>query len=84
MDAITAKQRSICIELENLQDRAMRAGLPITTRAIEAAKNCWGWEVSGDLTNAAALVCRSTPANPRLAHNGAVIAPSFGFYQQRH
>ncbi len=64
MDAITAKQRSICIELENLQDRAMRAGLPITTRAIEAAKNCWGWEVSGDLTNAAALVVPKYTGKP--------------------
>ncbi len=42
----------------------MRAGLPITTRAIEAAKNCWGWEVSGDLTNAAALVVPKYTGKP--------------------
>lgn len=56
MSEVSDEQRAICDGLEKLQDRAMRAGMPTTTRAIENAKNVWGWEISGDTTTAAALV----------------------------
>lgn len=36
-------------EIQELEDRAMRLGMYITSRALNQAKNTLGWEMAGDL-----------------------------------
>lgn len=39
-------------DIQEIEDRAMRLGFPITTRGLNNAKNALGWEIAGDLTRA--------------------------------
>lgn len=40
------------VDLQNIEQRAMKLGLYITQRGINAATRAAGWEKTGDLKNA--------------------------------
>lgn len=39
-------------DVAEIEDRAMRLGFPVTTRALNRAKNALGWEIAGDVIKA--------------------------------
>lgn len=58
---LTPEREAICKDIQALEDRAMRAGMPITSRGLNQAKNGWGWEVAGDISNAANAIIGKRP-----------------------
>jgi hypothetical protein len=39
-------------DIFEIEDKAMRLGFPVTTRALNRAKNALGWEIAGDVIKA--------------------------------
>lgn len=51
-----AAARCLIQEIQEIEDRAMRLGFPITARGLNQAKNGLGWEISGNLDMAAKAI----------------------------
>jgi len=56
------KRRDTCEALisaiQLAEDQAMRLGMPISSRALNRAKNALGWEIAGNLEQAAKAALR--------------------------
>jgi hypothetical protein len=47
-----ASGQGLIQHIQNAETQAMRDGFPITSRALNQAKNALGWEITGDISMA--------------------------------
>lgn len=58
-------QARLCEQLDTMEGDARRAGLFVTARALNNAKNAAGWEASGDVLAAGAAARGDRPTESR-------------------